>query len=490
MSSITIPESRISYHNLAPERGSFASFILKHARAWMSITLAVSDTLSLLACGLAAFCLYDWFSLGPIEPALYLRCIPVSLLFVAFYALRGLYPGIGLGGVEELRLLTINTSLIFVVITASSFWLHTEQVYSRIVFLLIWFFSLGCLPAGRILIRTLLARHGLWGEPVVIIGPYHHAHQVAEELRSRPKMGRCPSAIFDHSEPISRTFEVPVLPMAEMAEYVRSNGVHTALVIYNDLNSIPQVRDTYRDLFERVLLIGEPQHTSQLSGVFLQDFGGQLSLEIRQSLLDRWSQLQKRLIDVTISGLLLLLLAPFFALVTLLICLNSPGPAFYFQNRLGKGGKSFRMRKFRTMYTNADEVLRTVLERSPAFRDEWDRFQKLKNDPRITPIGRFLRRFSIDELPQIWNVFIGEMSLVGPRPIMLDQQGLYGTPLEHYVRVTPGMSGLWQIAGRNKTSFARRVDLDVYYVMNWSIWWDVYILARTVWVVITHDGAC
>jgi len=141
------------------------------------------------------------------------------------------------------------------------------------------------------------------------------------------------------------------------------------------------------------------------------------------------------------------------------------------------------------MHLNADEVLRQYLAKDPALQAEWDQYQKLKNDPRITRVGRVLRRFSIDELPQLWNVFKGDMSLVGPRPIMINQIELYGRPYEHYVRVTPGITGLWQISGRNQTTFAYRAEMDVYYVMSWSIWMDIYILARTIWVVFRHQGA-
>ncbi len=123
-------------------------------------------------------------------------------------------------------------------------------------------------------------------------------------------------------------------------------------------------------------------------------------------------------------------------------------------------------------------------------RDEWNCYQKLHQDPRITRVGAWLRRFSIDELPQLWNVLMGEMSLVGPRPIMLDQEVPYGEIIKHYVRVLPGITGMWQISGRNRTTFSQRAEFDMRYVMNWSIWLDIYILIRTVWVVISRDGAC
>jgi lipopolysaccharide/colanic/teichoic acid biosynthesis glycosyltransferase len=145
--------------------------------------------------------------------------------------------------------------------------------------------------------------------------------------------------------------------------------------------------------------------------------------------------------------------------------------------------------KFRTMHLNADDVLRNYLEIDPELKQEWLLYQKLKNDPRITRVGKLLRRFSIDELPQLWNVLKGEMSLVGPRPIMINQTGLYGHRLDHYKRVTPGMTGIWQVSGRNRLPFEKRTEFDVQYVMNWSVWLDIYLMARTAWMVIQQDGA-
>jgi lipopolysaccharide/colanic/teichoic acid biosynthesis glycosyltransferase len=129
------------------------------------------------------------------------------------------------------------------------------------------------------------------------------------------------------------------------------------------------------------------------------------------------------------------------------------------------------------------------LARDPAIRKEWDEYQKLRNDPRITRVGKFLRMFSLDELPQLWNVLTGEMSLVGPRPIMLNQREMYGETFEDYVQVAPGITGLWQISGRNQTTFDRRAELDEEYIQRWSLWLDVYILIKTVKIVFSRDGA-
>ena len=150
----------------------------------------------------------------------------------------------------------------------------------------------------------------------------------------------------------------------------------------------------------------------------------------------------KRFIDILLSALGLIFLSPFFGLMALLIALDSRGGVFYHQPRLGRNGKTFHVIKFRTMYENAEKILERELKRDPELREEWDCYQKLKRDPRVTRVGGFLRRFSLDELPQLWNVFKGEMSLVGPRPMLIDQRRLYGEAYAEYVRVLPGITGL------------------------------------------------
>lgn len=141
------------------------------------------------------------------------------------------------------------------------------------------------------------------------------------------------------------------------------------------------------------------------------------------------------------------------------------------------------------MVKDADEVLKEYLEKHPELREEWERDQKLRSDPRVTRIGRILRQTSLDELPQLWNVLRGEMSLVGPRPIVQDEVIKYGEKFALYIKVKPGMTGLWQVSGRNDTTYQERVNLDTYYIRNWSLWLDLYILARTAWVVLTRKGA-
>ncbi len=177
------------------------------------------------------------------------------------------------------------------------------------------------------------------------------------------------------------------------------------------------------------------------------------------------------------------------AILTMLLKLESRGPIIYRQERIGQGGHRFHTWKFRTMVDDAEAVLRRDLEQHSELREEWERHHKLRSDPRITRVGKFLRKTSLDELPQLWNVLKGEMSLVGPRPIVEEETARYGDHLREYLQVRPGLTGLWQVSGRNDTSYEERVALDVYYVRKWSVWLDVRIMAQTVGVVLRGKGA-
>ena len=163
-------------------------------------------------------------------------------------------------------------------------------------------------------------------------------------------------------------------------------------------------------------------------------------------------------------------------------------PVHFWQKRCGKDGCGFNFYKFRSMIKNSEDVLEEHLSKNDFARTEWDLFQKLAEDPRITPVGRFIRRFSIDELPQILNVLKGDMSLVGPRPCMESQRHLYGKHWGSYCAMRPGITGLWQVSGRNRLPYSKRVELDAFYVANWSLWLDAKIIFRTFSAVITGEG--
>jgi lipopolysaccharide/colanic/teichoic acid biosynthesis glycosyltransferase len=197
----------------------------------------------------------------------------------------------------------------------------------------------------------------------------------------------------------------------------------------------------------------------------------------------------KRVVDVALVVISVPVLLLVMGAVSALVVWSSPGPVFYSHRRILKGGVFFSMWKFRTMCVNSAEVLDEYLARHPEARTEWNKTHKLRNDPRITPIGSFLRRYSVDELPQLWNVLVGQMSLVGPRPIVAAEVEKYGERFDCYCRVKPGLTGLWQVSGRSELSYEERVALDCEYVERWSLLRDGVILLKTFSSVIKQDGA-
>ena len=197
----------------------------------------------------------------------------------------------------------------------------------------------------------------------------------------------------------------------------------------------------------------------------------------------------KRSMDLLLALLLMPILLPFLLILMALVRFTSPGPIFFSHRRIAKDGAFFSMWKFRTMCVDSAEVLEHYLALHPEARAEWNLTHKLKSDPRVTSIGNFLRRSSLDELPQIWNVIRGRMSIVGPRPIVAAEVEKYGDAFDAYCRVKPGVTGLWQVSGRSKLSYPSRVALDCEYVERWSLWRDLKILLRTCRSVVNRDGA-
>ena len=202
-----------------------------------------------------------------------------------------------------------------------------------------------------------------------------------------------------------------------------------------------------------------------------------------------WGMIGKRVMDIVLGSLLCVLFVPVFVLIGLAIRLESPGPVFYRHTRLGRFGREIRMLKFRTMVSNADTVLTELLARDEKQKQAWEADHKLLRDPRITRVGSLLRKFSLDELPQLVKIVCGQMSLVGPRPIVQEEIDKYGEIFAEYCQVRPGLTGLWQVSGRNKTSYEERVAYDHSYITNWSPALDIWILVRTLPVVVAGDGA-
>ncbi len=475
-----------------PGLGSTTRFLTVTTRPALTASLLLlSDLAALLASGTLAVGLRHLLD-GGFNPAVYVPLWPVAGLFLLVYALVGLYPGVGLAPAEELRRLTLATTLVYLVLGAGTFLFKEGDAYSRAVFVGAWAFSVVLVPLGRALVRHLFASKKWWGYPVVVLGAGKTGRMVVRALKRQPGLGLKPVAVLDDDPEKQGALEgVPVVGGVELAPVLaRELGIRHAIVA---MPGVPRHRlleliERYGNVFPHLILIPDLFGFSSL-WVSAQDLGGVLGLEVRQRLLLPGPRLVKRVIDVLAAFAVGVLISPFLLVIALFIKLDSPGRVFYGHTRIGQGGRRFKAWKFRSMVKDADRVLKEYLEAHPELREEWERDQKLKNDPRVTRVGRILRKTSLDELPQLWNVLKGEMSLVGPRPIVQEELAKYGDKGAFYLKVKPGMTGLWQVSGRNDTSYQERVELDVYYVRNWSVWLDLYILARTVWVVLFGKGA-
>lgn len=425
-------------------------------------------------------------------PTLYWQFWPLLGFFILAYATVGLYPGVAISPVDELRWISIATTLIYLVLGSAIFLFQEVALFSRSVFLLAWVLSLLLVQVSRALVRTIFAPRSWWGYPVIILGAGKTGEMVIRTLQRRPRIGLKPVLVLDDNPAKRGTLQgVPVVGSVGMApRLARIRRIPYAIVA---MPGVPRPRliellERYGQTFPHLLVIPDLFGFASL-WVAAKDLGGILGLEVRQQLLLPGPRLAKFLIDLICTLIGGTLLLPILILTAVLIRLDSPGPIFYGQTRIGQGGRRFKAWKFRSMVQNADQVLEDYLNQHPELRDAWEKDHKLKCDPRVTRVGRFLRRTSLDELPQLWNILRGEMSLVGPRPIVDEEIWRYGDKLSLYSKVTPGLTGMWQVSGRNDISYEERVNLDTYYVRNWSVWLDVYILLRTIWVVIVGEGA-
>ena len=417
--------------------------------------------------------------------------VPVVLLIFGSLMVSGLYPGVCVNPVEELRRSFFAITLAFTSLGASTFFLH-DMSQSRLVFLLGWMFGVALVPAFRGLARALFAGRSWWGCPVAILGSGNTGKRLLQTLTSNPAIGLRPVAVLDDNPAQYRGVadHLIVGPLSRCLELSRDHRIPYAIVCMPSLSrkQLLGLLDRYGHCFGHVMVIPDLIGMASL-GLSVREVGGIIGLEVTHKLLQPSAQFVKRLLDLVIT----LALAPFVlaivALAAALIRLGSPGPALLTNERVGFGGRKFKVWKLRSMVINGEEVLQEYFARHPEDIPHWNLTQKLKNDPRVTPIGRIIRKTSIDELPQLWNVLVGDMSIVGPRPMLESQVPLYGAAFASYRRVRPGITGLWQISGRNHLTFAERARLDVYTIQNWSVWLDIYILARTISVVLTAKGA-
>lgn len=385
---------------------------------------------------------------------------------------------------ENLKVLSI-----LMILDAALFFFNKIH-FSRVAFAIQWLSIFCLLPILRTSVKLYVLKIGKWQIPVRLIGNGENAKEAWLTLKSEKLMGYELAEVVQTSQ-INRDdawITVPTVSWQEGLTPIQNIQVVIALEAAQQAELDEVVRVLSR--FYPNMIIVPPTRGLPLWGMQpLHSFSHEvLLLRAQNSLLRPSARLIKRSFDVCVSFILLLLLSPLFLYLFYKVK-QTDGDVFFGHQRIGVNGKPFPCYKFRTMVKNSADVLAELLKNDVQARAEWEAEFKLKNDPRITQIGHVLRRTSLDELPQLWNVLCGEMSLVGPRPVVHAELAKYGNDVDYYLHVKPGMTGLWQVSGRNDVDYEVRVALDAWYVRNWSLWHDLVILIKTVKVVLARDGA-
>ena len=470
------------------------------------VALGVADAFCVCVCWAFVVCGYKLFGhclrlagvanpIGGYDPQTYLSFWPVPLVFCALNALletyhgNALYPSAPLSPVEEMRRLFGSSLLTHTgIIACLGFAYQTLDGYSRVVVAVSGLLVAVGAQSFRNWTRRILAGRG-WGQiSVVLAGSGETARHVAQTLEDDAYSGfRLVGCFAEDGKGLS-DLGVPSLgTLHDIVPEARRRDVKILLACQDARLFRAQMKEfsswfTYVDFIPTV-------RAFPVFGARAVCFDGIGGLEMVNQRRMRAQRVQKWLLDRALSVVALAFALPLSVLIAAAIKLTSRGPVFYSQERLGLGGKPFRVWKFRSMAADADARLRELAAADPSLEAEWRTNFKLARDPRVTAIGRFLRRTSLDELPQLINVFRGEMALVGPRPIVTAEVPRYGEAYDTFASVRPGITGRWQVSGRSDTDYARRVALDTYYVLNWSPWMDVWILLRTVYAVLFMRGA-
>lgn len=387
----------------------------------------------------------------------------------------------------------LRTLAIFAVIEIAVM-AFTTWSFSRYLWVMSWLLIFILVPLFRMVTKKILNMTGLWMRDTWIIGNGNNAYEAYKAITSERNLGLKIVGFVEVSKPMvteKYNFDVPIIRAD--ADWLNDIDKKSQFIV-----AVETTESEERNMWLRNLMIkgyryvsviptlrGMPLDSTDMSFIFSHEV---MIFRVQQNLAKWSSRLSKRLFDIFGALSIIIVLSPLLIYISRKVKKDG-GPSIYGHERIGKGGKPFKCLKFRTMVINSKEVLEHLLNSDAAAKEEWDKTFKLKNDPRITKIGHFLRKTSLDELPQLFNVLKGEMSLVGPRPIITAELERYNDEVDYYLLSKPGMTGLWQVSGRSDVDYETRVYLDAWYVKNWSMWNDIAILFKTVGVVLKKDGA-
>jgi Undecaprenyl-phosphate galactose phosphotransferase WbaP len=457
--------------------------------------MVISDLVSVMLCFGAGFFLVNFYDERLINFRSFITYWPYLPVFVVFFWAVGLYPGASQAPAEELKKLSTSSFLVYGGILLSRYVEDKEFDPISAAFIISFILSLPGLLIGRSVMRTILFVTRLGGIPAVIYGAGDTGRAVVDRLLENKNAGYVPVLILDDDPSKGTEYHgVPIIhDTGAGPEIVRRFRIRMAIVAMPSVNrrTLDRVINNSVSAFRYNVLIPEFFKMTNI-WMSVRDMGGILGFGTSYRLNMFWNLAFKRFMDIflTICGGLLIL--PLLLIIALIIKLTSPGPVLYVQERLGQHGKKFKMYKFRSMIIDAEKALENLLRDFPDLRMEYETHRKLKNDPRITKIGKILRKTSMDEFPQLLNILRGEMGLVGPRPILEDELPRYGEDFKRNYSVRPGLTGLWQISGRSDSGmdfFKAHISFDTYYLQSWSMWLDLWILYKTFGVVLKGRGS-
>lgn len=418
----------------------------------------------------------------------------IFLVWIFFFCYEGLYTK-RFSFWDEIKalwkVLFFSTISIFVIVSIGKL----SDAISRTVIILMGILSIPILPLIRINSKRFLRILGLLKRRVLIVGAGETGKLIAKTLKRELNYGyEIIGFLDDNPKKIGNKIEgIKVHKCVDNAVmYSKRCNISDIFIAMPSAGKerLQELINKLQHKVERILFVPDMFGMAVLGTKLHHFFQEQaFALEIQNNLEKPLNLAIKRCFDLFVSSLLSIPLLIIVAILSIFIKLDSKGSAIFSQDRVGKDGKTFRCYKFRTMYYDAEQRLKDILSSDENIKKEWESNWKLKNDPRVTRIGRFLRRTSLDELPQLFNVLKGEMSLVGPRPYLLDELSKVGEKMNICFCVPPGITGLWQVSGRNTTSYDYRIDLDSWYVRNWDFWLDIVILFKTIKVVLNKEGA-
>jgi len=417
--------------------------------------------------------------------------IPLYILFL----MEGLYFRRRLFLMELkhiLKSLILYTAAVLALISL----MQLSTVISRIVIVLSAFITLLLLPLIRYFTKIIAFDLGLWRKNVLILGAAKTGTLICQSLKKNKFLGYQVTGFLDDDEKKTGTsvLGIKVLGRIEnIREILKDTTTLDVIIAMPSLTRerLLEIVEICEHYVESIRIIPDLFGIATI-GAEIDSISDFLMINININLKKPWNIFMKRVLDVVLSLIVLIAGAPVLILIAAAIRLDSPGPALFLQKRLGQssGKGRFPCFKFRTMYLNSNERLQEYLASHPEAQQEWEQFAKLKSeDPRVTRVGRWLRKTSLDELPQVLNVIRGEMSLVGPRPYLPREIEKMDNMEKTILVAKPGITGLWQVSGRNELSFKTRCTMDIYYVRNWSLWMDLVILAKTAYIVFSRKGA-